>query len=363
MTASIFRRHLPQQGAPPGSFAVPEVHVEPRMHVISYDADELVENDVTGVEELPGILREGGVNWIDVQGLGDGSVVRELGELKNLHPLALSDVVNLGQRPKVDEYDDVLFFALRMVQITGEGRLAWEQISIFLGPGFVLSFQETHGDCLDPLRDRIRGGRKRIRSAGNDFLACMIVDTTVDGYFPVLEHHGDRLEEFEEIILDRPTRRVLGELYRVKRDLVTFRRSTWPLRDALQHLLRDESDALSPDALFYLRDTVDHVMQVVDVSETHRDLSAGLVDVYLSTVGQKTNEVMKVLTVIATVFIPLTFVAGIYGMNFDTQHPGNLPELGWKYGYLFFWGLCGLLVVVLLGVFRRLGWLGGGVRD
>lgn len=359
---ALFRRRYTSPGAPPGSLAPPIQQIPPRIHAISYDAEGLEELDVEDPREVAGLVRRGGVVWIDVQGLGDGTVVSTIGEQLGLHPLALSDVVNLGQRPKFEEYGDVLFAVVRMVTIVEDGTLDWEQVSLFLGAHFVLTFQETYGDCLDPLRERLRKGRKQLRSTGSDYLACMVVDTIVDGYFPVLERHGDELERLERSILYAPSRELLRGVYRIKRDLMAFRRSAWPLRDALNHLLRDDEAPISAEARPYLRDTTDHIVQIVDVNETYRELASSLVDVYLSTLGHRTNEIMRVLTVISAIFIPLTFLAGVYGMNFDTSLPANMPELGWRYGYLAFWAVSIALTVVLMLVFRRLGWLGGDAR-
>jgi magnesium transporter len=360
MASHLYRRQIPEQGAPPGSFARPLVLVEPRIHVISYDENELVEADPGSAAEVGRLVRPGAVTWIDVQGLGDGSIVAELGERLGLHPLAVSDAVNFGQRPKADSYADNLYVVLRMAHVDDDGAVVWEQVSVFLGEHFVLTFQETHGDCLDALRSRIRSGRSRIRSTGGDYLACMVVDAIVDGYFPVLEHFGDQLVDIEEAVLGGASSEVLADLYRARREVMTLRRATWPLRDALQALQRDEEDGhLGHNARLYLRDTVDHVMQVVEVGETYRELAASLVEVQLSMVGQQTNEVMRVLTLIATIFIPLTFLAGVYGMNFDTGSAWNLPELGWKYGYVFFWAVSLALAGALVVAFRRLGWLGG----
>ena len=353
---ALFRRRFTPQGAPPGAVApAEEASVPPRITVASFDAGDLNETEIQSVDEL--VLDDGRVTWIDVSGLGDGSVVTQLGERLGLHPLALSDVVNVGQRPKVDEYDGALFIVLRMVTLDGRGELVWQQTSLFLLERVVVTFQESPTTCLEPLRARIRGGRKLIRSSGPDYLASMVVDSIVDGYFPVLEHFGEQLEVLEDQVLDEQAPDVLMDLYTTKRELAGLRRVTWPLRDALHHLVRDEQGSLSSSARLHLRDTLDHVMQVVEVTESYRELATSLVDVHLSMVGQRTNDVMRVLTVVSTIFIPLTFVAGVYGMNFDTRSAANLPELGWKYGYLFFWGVCAVMAIALLVLFRRLGWL------
>ncbi len=357
---SLFRRRLVRPGSSPGTFAVPEGSPPPKLHAIVYDAATIDERDLASPSEARAAVRPGAVAWIDVHGLGDEAVLRGLGEAFEIHPLALADVANTGQRPKADTYEELLFCVLRMATLgADDGECHWEQVSLCLGEGFLVSFQERPGDCFEPLRNRLRQGRKTFRESGTDYLACMVIDAIVDGYFPVLEAFGERLEAIEERVLERPDQEVLSEIYRVKRDLMAFRRAAWPLRDVLSHLLRDGHPRLTETVLPYLRDVADHVAQVVDVVENYRELAGSFVDVYLSSVSHRTNEVMRVLTVIATIFIPLTFIAGIYGMNFDTSAPTNLPELGWRYGYIAFWAVSLAVTAALLLLFRRLGWLGG----
>lgn len=361
---SLFRRSFTAPGAAPGVVVRPERHIEPRVRVITYDADELAEFEDVAPSNVRVSAGVDEVTWIDVRGLGDGSIVAAFGERFGLHPLALSDVVNLGQRAKVDRYEDVLFFVLRMVtrvedasDVPGRDDVEWEQISMFAGRNFVLTFQESYWDCLEPLRQRIRAGRKNIRTGGTDYLACMVVDAIVDGYFPALEHFGTELEMFEDAILEGDAGDVLSELYRTKRELSNFRRAAWPLRESIGHLLRDDEDFLDDHARLHLRDTLDHTLQIVEVNETYSELASSLADVHLSLVGQRTNDVMRVLTVVTAIFIPLSFLAGVYGMNFDTREPANLPELAWEYGYVLFWTLCVAIALGLLFLFRRLGWL------
>jgi magnesium transporter len=248
-----------------------------------------------------------------------------------------------------------------MATVAPAGDAEWEQFGLFVGraaessPGgsdFVITFQETPGDCLEPLRERLRQGRAALREGGAGYLACMLVDAVVDGYFPVLEAYGERLDALETAVLTRPSRDTLRTIYKLKHELMGIRRAVWPLRDTLSQLLRDRSPLLGDTVLPYLRDTTDHSIQLVDVIETYRELAASFVDVYLSSLANRTNEAMRVLTVIATIFIPLTFLAGVYGMNFDT-----MPELRWTYGYLAFWIVSLLLAGSLLLAFHRLGWL------
>lgn len=356
---SLLRRAHVAPGAPPGTVAIGPRFEEPRLSFLAYDEASLEEDTCEGVLDLPPISRSGRLTWIDVRGLGDGTLVRDLGEHLGLHALAIADVMNVGQRPKVELYGEVLFSVVRMVTLRSDGELQWEQVSVFLGPGFVLTAQETPDDCLEPLRERIRAGRRLIRGSGPDYLACMVLDAIVDGYFPVLETFGDRLESFEDRILEDERTDVLPELYTTKRELAGFRRSTWPLREALAMLMREGEAPLSEMARLHLRDTLDHTLQIVEVCESYRELTASLVDVHLSMVAQRTNEIMRVLTVVSAIFVPMTFVAGVYGMNFDTSQPWNLPELGWEYGYVAFWGVCLFVCATLVLVFRRLGWLRG----
>lgn len=354
---ALFTRRFTDAGAPPGTIVEPTSASPTKLRFIRYSPSSLEEGEVASASDVPR-PSDDGVVWYDLRGLGDGSVVEQFRELLGLHPLSVSDVMNLGQRPKVEDYDDVLFVVLRMVTTGAEsGQLTWEQVSLFMGPGWVLTIQETHEDCLESIRERIRDGRKKIRGSGSDYLGCMVLDTVVDGYFPVLEAFGERLEALEEQVFEGARGEVLGHLYRMKRDLTGFRRATWPLREALNTLLREEESPLTDLAKLHLRDALDHVMQVVEVSESYRELSASLADVHLSIVGHRTNEIMRVLTVVSAIFIPLTFVAGVYGMNFDRESPWNLPELGWTYGYPVFWGVTAVIFTSLLILFARLGWL------
>jgi magnesium transporter len=228
---------------------------------------------------------------------------------------------------------------------------------VFFTPEVVISFQETPHDCLEGLRDRIRTARPKIRSSGTDYLACMVVDSIVDGYFPVLEHYGDRIERLEEEVFERGDDDILQVLYRTRRDLTGFRRAVWPLREALGQLNRDPEAPLGDDVRLHLRDVIDHTLQVSEVNESYGELVSNLVEMHLSLTAHRTNDVMRVLTLVATIFIPLSFVAGVYGMNFDTSAPANLPELGWPFGYAFFWSICLTVAGFLLVMFYRLGWL------
>lgn len=367
MSRSIIHRRRTPAGAAPGAFVTPSEGPPPVLRVVRSDGESVVEETPAGAREAFDLVAAGGVTWLDLQGIGDGALLAELGGLLGLHRLAVADVANAGQRPKVEDYGDVLFVVIRMVTADGADRSAghdrWEQVSLFLGRGWVLTVQEAPGDCLDPVRRRLREPSRSIRREGADYLACMLLDAIVDGYFPHLERIGERLEELEVEVVEAPDETTLAEVYRMRRELMTSRRAAWPLRETYSQLLRDGHPLLTSTTQPYLRDTADHVFQVVDVIETYRELAASFVDVYLSSLANRTNEVMRVLTVLASIFVPLTFLAGVYGMNFDTRAPLNMPELRWEYGYLAFWGIGLALAATMLFAFRRLGWLGGPRRS
>ncbi len=349
-----FRKRHPPVGARPGTLVMEPGALPPRIHMIRYRADGVEEGPVTDPETLgPPPAGQPGVIWIDVQGLGDEKILRRLGERFGLHPLALEDMVNAPQRPKIEDYPHQLLLITRMARLEGAFEVDAEQVGLVLGPGYVLSFQERYGDVLDPVRVRLREGLGPMRSSGADYLAYALLDTIVDGYYPVLEHLGEVLARLEEQILTRPGRRTLARLNRLKVVLLGLRRGIWPQREALNRLLRDGSQFMSPEVRMYLRDTYDHAAQVVDVVDSHLELVAGLLNTYLSALGNRTNEVMKVLTIMASIFIPLTFLAGIYGMNFEA-----MPELHSPWGYPALLVVMVLTAIGMLIYFRRRGWLG-----
>lgn len=276
---------------------------------------------------------------------------RELGEMFGLHGLALEDVVHAHQRAKVEDYEDHLFVVGRMVSTNGE--LESEQIALFLGSDFVLTFQEgLPGDCLDPLRERIRRDHGNVRKAGADYLAYAIIDAVVDSYFPVVEQYGDRLDELDGKLSSKPGSDAIGQVHQLRSELLMLRRSIWPHQDAIAELLRDTHELVTPETRVYLRDTLDHTLQIIDVIHTYREMCSDLRDFFFSVVSTRTNEVMKVLTIIATIFIPLSFIAGVYGMNFD-----HMPELHWRMGYPFALSVMSVVAAGLIGFMWRKGWL------
>lgn len=351
-----FRRRTPP-GAMPGTVAVDPQAPAPSIRVLGYGPDGFQDTQLDQLEQLPEHLGQYPVTWVNVDGLGDARTIRRLGEIFNLHPLALEDVVNVHQRAKVDDYEDHIFVVARM--IIPETRAETEQISLFLGQGFLLTFQERAGDCLETVRDRIRHGRGRIRHLGADYLLYSVLDAVIDGYFPVLEQCAAILDELDEEVLDRPDQRTIKRIHEVRSDLLHLRRAAWPHRDAINTLIRGTYATIAEETDLYLRDCYDHVVQIIDVTETYREVCADLREFYFSFINHRANEVMRLLTIIATIFIPLSFIASVYGMNFDTNvSRWNMPELEWAFGYPFALGLMAILAGGLLVYFWRKGWLG-----
>lgn len=355
------RRTLP--GAPPG-ILVPEPNApHAELHVIAYGADGFVEQTTSRVEDIPGLLQKWPVVWVNVDGIGDTTVISEIGRLFNFHKLALEDVVHTHQRAKVDQYGNHLFAVARMPVTGADTPWHTEQISFFLGERYLVTFQEhPGGDCLDCVRLRIRTGMGKVRPAGPDYLMYALLDAILDNYFPLVEDCGERLDALEADTFERPTRDTMPRLHRIKRDLLMVRRAVWPMRDALNMLVRDPFPLVTDETRVYLRDCHDHTIQIIDLVESYRDVTSGLTDLYLSALGHRTNEIMRVLTVISTIFIPLTFIVGLYGMNFDfTRSPWNMPELHWQYGYPAVLLVMACVAGGLLLFFRRKGWLGAAL--
>jgi magnesium transporter len=356
----LFEKRHATPGTAPGTLRAPaERRVEEvAVRVLHYGPDLCDETGLATPADLePWLDRlaaaEPGdsVTWIDIVGLHDLDLLTRLGRAFGLHSLALEDVLNVGQRPKVEEFADHLFCALRCFHRHG-GELGSEQITLFLLPGVVLTFQEIHGDAFEPVRERIRRGTGRVRRAGADYLAYALIDAIVDQFFPLLEGLGERIEVLEHELVDEPGPKTLEAIYHLRRELVGLRRAAWPEREVVSTLQRQETALVQDETRVFLRDAYDHVVQVLEILETYRELAGSMLDVYLSSISHRMNEVMKVLTIIATIFIPLTFVAGIYGMNFE-----HMPELGWRWGYPAVLGAMTAIGLALLWYFRRRGWL------
>ena len=353
----LFERRFSRPGSAPGLLATGEGPPETaRIRVLRYSSEELEELELFAVEDLRPLLDRGGVLWADVVGVGDVDTLERLGASLSLHPLALEDVVNAGQRPKVDDYEDHLFVVLKQLRLRA-GRLESEQVSLFVGDRFVITVQGSPLDDWQPVRERIRAGRRRIRGAGADYLAYALVDAVIDSYFPLLEEFGDRIEELQEQLLAEPDEQTLPKIHEINQQLILVRRAAWPHREVASALERSESGLVHKSTRVFLRDCYDHAVQILDILESYRDLARGLMDLYLSSVSNRMNEVMKVLTIMASIFIPLTFLAGIYGMNFDPEASRwNMPELRWAWGYPAFWLAIVLMGAGMVAFFKRRKW-------
>jgi magnesium transporter len=290
------------------------------------------------------------VSWIDVEGLGNTETWEKLNHVFQLHPIALEDIINVPQRPKVEEYDDHLVVIARMVTLVEASDIFLsEQISFVLGKNYLLTVQEeSEFDCLEGVRERIRLSKGTIRRQGADYLLYTLLDAIIDGIFPILEIYGEIIEDLESEVLTNPTPKTLEKINTVKRDLLTIRRTLWPQRDAINSLIRDGNELIHNEVRIYLRDCYDHTIQILDMVETYREIASSLTDIYLSSISNRMNEIMKILTIISSIFIPLTFIAGIYGMNFNF-----MPELNWKFGYLFCIFLMITVVILIYFWFRK----------
>jgi magnesium transporter len=344
-------------GSAPGTLATDLQAPPPVICVMAYSAEEVVERTLETPRAIAEYVNKWPVLWVNVDGVGDAETLQIVGQLFDLHPLALEDVANCRQRPKHEEYDAYGFVVVRMPNLSEVG-FRNEQVSLFLGPNFVVTFQEWSGDCFEPVRKRIREST-RSRFVSADYLAYALLDAVVDSYFPVLETLSERLDEMEEEIALSPSAEIVGRVFATKHILLSLRRAIWPTRDMLNSLIRDPVALISDSTKTYLRDCYDHAVRIVDLVETYRDLNSGLMEFYQSNVGHRMNEIMKVLTIIATIFIPLTFIAGIYGMNFDgDSSPWSMPELYWYWGYPVTLLTMALVTVGMIVYFRRKGWLG-----
>ncbi len=362
MKSRLFRKRHTKVGALPGTLVIPSEAPSPKITSIHYNETEHRVASVDSVDDLTEAFSETEVTWVDIQGFGDRSIMRKVGKLFDLHPLLLEDVVNVPQRPKVEPYGDQLLIIVRMVCVGendahGEPTVDTEQLSLVVSKNYVITFQERYGDILEPVRKRLSSNKGIIRSRGPDYLTYVIADTIIDAYYPVLEGVGDRLESLESVVIDDPSPAVLGELNRLKNQLINLRRAIWPQREAINGLVRGDHNVISEEVGVYLRDTYDHCIQTSEVAEMYREMVTGLMNTYLSSVANRTNEVMKVLTIMASLFIPLTFMAGIYGMNFE-----HMPELKYKYSYAILWFAMGVVATGMLVYFKRKGWIGAKQR-
>ncbi len=363
----MFRSRRSDPGSSPATL-VPHLvdgkPVRPVIQLIAYDKNTLDERELNDLSDLSQVLDSRKVTWINVDGLGDDEALKTLGEYFNLHPLALEDVLNTGQRPKVEAYSDYLFIVVQMVYQEKDRVICGEQVSMFLGRNFVITFQEEgEYDVFDPIRARIRAGMGSLRKSKADYLAYALLDSVIDHYYPVLEDLGNDIEELEEQLLRHPTKDMVKTLHGYKRSLTQLRRIVWPMRDVVNSLLHDTSGHVTSPTKVFLRDCYDHTVQLMDFVESYKEISSGLMELYHSSVGLRTNEVMRVLTVITSIFIPLTFIVGVYGMNFapvdeaGKKLPMNMPELYQPHGYLVVMGIMLLIAIVQLAIFKKMKWL------
>ena len=359
MTKRIYRRRAKPPGTAPGTLQpLPEGVTAPTtLTLVRYDDEGITEETVASAADAVRQASDGERAWLRVVG-HDPAALAEMGSALAVHPLVLEDIASPGQRPKLEEGADALFAVLQVLRPAGNGELDEEQVSLILHPRLLVTVEERENELFKPVLERLHAGRGRIRTAGLDYLAYTIVDTVVDYLFPVLDATGERLEDLEEALLESPDRSAMEGLHEVKRSLLRIRRVAWPTRELVSVLARGDAPLIGADTRTYVRDVYDHAVQVLDMVETFREMATGLVDLYLSSVSNRMNEVMKVLTIIATIFIPLGFIAGVYGMNFDPAvSPFNMPELKWRFGYPMALGIMLAVAVTMLVWFRRRRWL------
>lgn len=349
------KKRSKKAGLPPGTLVhIGEKKAEtPKITIMDYDEAHFEEKEIKTIEECFLFKDKPTVTWINIDGLHEVEILEKLGECYGLHPLVLEDILNTDQRPKMEDYGEYLYIVLRMLNYNDKSsEIESEQISLVLGPNFVFSFQEREGDTFNPIRDRIRNGKGRIRKMGADHLAYTLLDSIIDNYFIILEKLGEKIEFLEEEVVTHPTPKTLQTVHHLKREMIFLRKGVWLLREVISGLERGESALIKESTRIYLRDVYDHTIQTIDTIETYRDMVSGMLDIYLSSISNRLNAVMKVLTIIATIFMPLTFLAGIYGMNFK-----YMPELEWRWGYPVIWVIMVGIGVSMLLYFRKKKWL------
>ena len=333
------------------------VHEELNIHLIDYKAEEFIEMGLSMAQECLPYLNKESVTWIHLQGPIHADTITEIGNIFELHPLSLEDVLNKGQRPKVDDYDDLMFIIMS-APIESNGMIEIKQLSIFMTENHIISFYDGDKDPFEPLRKRLRKNSSRIRGMSTDYLLYSILDLVIDLGYPVLESIDERIETIDSELLNSSAKQsTLVEIHHLRRQLLLLRRNLWPQREVINNLLRNENPLITENTSIYLRDCYDHTIQIMDLIENYRDMSAGLIDIYISSTSHRLNEIMRVLTMIATIFIPLSFVVGLYGMNFSNPNsPWSMPELDWYYGYPMVWGIMITIVVGMIIYFKRKEW-------
>lgn len=340
-------------GTPPGTITYTGENIGDRIKIslIEYNETDYIEHDFYDLSECISGLRPNMVKWINVEGVHKPELLEKIGKIYNIHPLTLEDIAHVDQRPKFEDYDNYVVAIMKMISFNE--KVSAEQLSVVLLENMVISFQEPHGgDAFDIIRNRLRQAKGRIRKCGADYLAYALMDAVVDCYFHAIEKIGDIVEEIEEEIISNSDKESLLQLYGLKREMIYLRKQVWPMRDMISNMVRSETKLINPSTDIYLRDLQDHVTRIIDTVETYRDLLSGIMDIYLSTNANKMNEVMKVLTIMSSIFIPVTFIAGVYGMNFD-----YMPELKSPYGYAVTWGVMLSIMLGLIIYFRKKKWM------
>ena len=349
------RKRSKRPGLPPGTlvYVGDNKHVKSSIKIFDYNADSITETDIKNPDELATCLADNTVSWINITGLNDLELIEKIGNIFEIHPLVMEDIVNTDHRPKFEEYDEYYYSIVKMLTWDEKNaEMNSEQVSFILGKNYLITFQEIEGDVFDSIRERLRKNKGRVRREDSDYLCYALMDSIVDNYFTVLENIAEDTEQLEDTLLKNADSSVLQRIHQLKRQLIFMRKSVWPLREILNNIDRLESDLVKSSSKLFFRDVYDHTIQIIDTVENLRDIVTGMLDIYLSTISNRMNEVMKVLTIIATIFIPLTFLAGIYGMNFQ-----YMPELAWKFGYPMALGAMGLVGIIMLVFFRRKKWL------
>ncbi len=347
------KRRTQKTGLPPGTpvYIGKERTKKVKITVMNYDEKNFLEKELNKVEECLPFKNKSGVTWINIDGIHNVGIVEKIGKFFDLHPLTVEDIVNTNQRPKIEDFNDYDFIVLKMLYMNSKKNLVDEQVSLILGKNFVISFQEKEGDVFDYVRERIRSSKGKIKSLGADYLAYALMDAIVDNYFAILERFEDSIEGLQERLVKTPTRNTLQVIHHLKREVGFLKKAVWPLREVIASLEKQETPLITKPTLFYLRDVYDHTIQVIDTTEAFKDSISGMLDIYLSSVSNKTNQIMKVLTIIATIFIPLTFITGIYGMNFK-----YMPELTWRYGYPIVLIIMAIVVILMIVYFKKKKW-------
>ncbi len=350
----IIKKASKSKDLPPGSLVYigDKKDEKTEISIIDYTNKDLKELECKKIEECFKYKTKRSVTWINIDGISDTETISKIGKNFDLHPLVLEDILNTDQRPKIEDYDDYIFIVLKMLRHDENNKLSIEQISFILTRNVVISFQETKGDVFNAIRERIRKNKGRIRKMGADYLIYSLIDSIVDNYFLILEKVSEKIEIIEDKLIENPEPELVQEIHKLKREMIFVRKSIWPLREIINSLLREESKLIRKTTNVFLKDLYDHTIQIIDTAETFRDMISGMLDIYMSSISNKMNEVMKVLTIFAAIFIPLTFIAGVYGMNFSV-----MPELNWNWGYPMALIIMISVATIMLIYFKRKKWL------